>query len=107
MEQRQVLLNCPCVSNRFLLIKLSIMFVQAQAYGGIFNNSGTNPPRAPSFGSVFNCQSYFTTVPLMGVVTVVILLLILYCSIVFLFSIRTIDRFDDPRGPTISVENLH
>lgn len=59
------------------------------------------------FGSVWNCQSYLTTVPFMGVASTVVLILVLYCSIVFLFSIKSLDRFDDPRGPTISVENLH
>ena len=80
-----------------------ISSLQAQAFGGI--RKGPNSDY--KFGSSANCQGYLTTVPLMGLVAGVLLVLILYCSIAFMFSINSIDRFDDPRGPTISVQNLH
>lgn len=77
--------------------------VQVQLFAGItLNGKGV-----PVFGSAYHCQSYIATVPLMGLVALIILLLVLYCSVVFLFSLKTQDRYDDPRGPTISVENLH
>ena len=60
-----------------------------------------------SFASAYNCESYLSHVSLMGVVAVLILIGVLYCSIVFMFQMKSMDRFDDPRGPTISVENLH
>ena len=61
----------------------------------------------PVFGTAYNCQGYLSHVPLMGLMVAIILGLILYCAVAFAFNIQTQDRFDDPRGPTISVENLH
>ena len=66
----------------------------------------TDPP-VYVFGSAYHCQGYVNTISLMGLTAIIILVLILYCSVVFMFSIKTQDRFDDPRAPTISVENLH
>ena len=76
----------------------SLSITQAQLEGTF---SETN------FASAYNCESYFSHVSLMGIVSVLILLVILYCSTIFMFQMKTMDRFDDPRGPTISVENLH
>lgn len=79
--------------------------LQVQVFGGIsWKNSET---RIPAFGPAYNCESYFSTASLMGVVATVVLVILLYCAINFLFGLKTMDRFDDPRGPTISVENLH
>lgn len=64
-------------------------------------------PLTLRFGTAYNCQGYFGTSSLMGVVAVLILLVILYLSTVFIFSIQTIDRFDDPRGETVKFEILH
>ena len=58
------------------------------------------------FGSAYNCQGYIGAESLMGVISIVILIIILYCSVVFMFSINMLDRFDDLRDPTITVENL-
>ncbi len=60
-----------------------------------------------AFGSAYQCQGYVDTPSLMGVVSVLVLLLILYVSYVAAFSLQSLDTFDDPRSPTVSVENLH
>ena len=39
----------------------------------------------------------------MGIVCLLPLFLMLYCSMAFLFQMETMDKFDDPRGRTISV----
>ena len=59
------------------------------------------------FGASSNCQGYLSTASLMGLVAGVVLILVLYCSVIFIFSIQSLDRFDDPRGTTITVQNLH
>lgn len=43
----------------------------------------------------------------MGIFSVIITLIVLYLATVFVFSIQTLDRFDDPKDPTITIENLH
>ena len=86
---------CACICIHFMLELFSL---QAQI-GGKFSDA--------NFASAYNCESYFSHVSLMGVVSILILLVFLYCSTVFMFQMKSPDRFDDPRGPTISVENLH
>lgn len=78
--------------------------VQVQPYNVTFTTSLSNNP---FFSSTYNCEGYFTFPSWMGVFIVLLLLLILYLSTIFIFSMQTIDRFDDPRGQTINVENLH
>lgn len=91
-------LTCTCTTVIYLALLSHSLLFQAQV-GGVFSDT--------SFASAYNCQSYFSHVSLMGVVSVLILLSVLYCSAVFMFQMKSPDRFDDPRGPTISVENLH
>ena len=76
---------------------------KVQAFGQFYHSDDGSPV----FASAYNCHSYFQLSSWMGIFSVVILSLMLYVSLVFAFSIQTMDRFDDPRGPTISVENLH
>ncbi len=59
------------------------------------------------FGSVYQCQGYIDMPSWMGVISVLLLLLLLYVSYVIAFGVQSPDTFDDPRAPTISVENLH
>jgi hypothetical protein len=74
--------------------------IHIQAYGYTYSNG------EPVFGTVYDCHGFFTLTSLMGVFTVAILVLILYLSLVFAFSVETMDRFADPREPSITVENL-
>ena len=60
-----------------------------------------------TFSTAYNCEGYFTATAWMGVVAVAILILILYLSIISIFSVQTIDKFEDPRGESINVEKLH
>ena len=59
------------------------------------------------FSEAYNCVGYFTYDSMMGIFVVVVLLIILYLSLLCIFSMNTIDRFEDPRGQTITVEKLH
>eukprot|EP00731_Ephydatia_muelleri_P037612 Em0520g3a len=83
---------------------LNISGIQVQPYIVLY--SGTAMP-SNSFETPYNCEGYFSIPILMGIFSVVVLLVILYLGNVFMFSIRTLDRFDDPRAPSISVDRLH
>ncbi len=76
---------------------------QVQPYYVKFVDAGDNTV----FGSAYNCQGYWTTASWMGTFSVLIGLLLLYLATVFVFSIQTLDRFDDAKDPTITIENLH
>jgi hypothetical protein len=60
-----------------------------------------------SFSSVYYCEGYFDVSSWMGTFVVIVVTLMLYLATLAVFSAQTVDRFDDPRGQTISVENLH
>ncbi|CAN7988140.1 unnamed protein product [Ixodes hexagonus] len=55
------------------------------------------------FSESYDCASFFTTVVWMGFLVVLLYLFILAVGIFFLYDIRTNDRFDDPKGKTITV----
>ncbi|XP_003385672.1 PREDICTED: V-type proton ATPase subunit S1-like [Amphimedon queenslandica] len=75
----------------------------------IFKNLQVQPfsVSGNTFSTAYNCEGYFTPTAWMGVVAVAILILILYLSIVSVFSLQTINQFEDPRGESINVERLH
>lgn len=55
------------------------------------------------FATAYDCQPYVSEAVWMGIVCVLPLFLMLYCSMAFMFQMETMDKFDDPRGRTISV----
>lgn len=49
-------------------------------------------------------QNYFFTAPILaGLFVVFILLFIVTWGIIMIMDIKTMDRFDDPKGKTISI----
>lgn len=56
-----------------------------------------------SFAEGYDCAGFFTMPVWMGFVVVLLYLVILGTGIFFLYDIRTNDRFDDPKGKTITV----
>ncbi|XP_077539348.1 vacuolar H[+] ATPase AC45 accessory subunit [Haemaphysalis longicornis] len=55
------------------------------------------------FSENYDCAGFFTTVVWMGLLVVLLYLFILGTGIFFIYDIRTNDRFDDPKGKTITV----
>merc|ERR1719414_918164 len=55
------------------------------------------------FGMANDCVGFFTIPIWMGLFTTLILISILSYGILMLSSINTMDRFDDPKGKTITV----
>ena len=87
---------------------LPLVTTQVQAFGNVYNlvDKKTNATLL-SFSSVYDCEGYFDISSWMGTFVVVIITVMIYLATLALFSTQTVDRFDDPRGRTITVENLH
>ncbi|XP_063320090.1 V-type proton ATPase subunit S1-like [Pelmatolapia mariae] len=73
--------------------KLNFINFQIQGFG----LSSTN------FSYASDCATFFTPAIWMGLVTVLLTLLILVYGLHMIMQINTMDRFDDPKGPSISV----
>ncbi|XP_014858881.1 PREDICTED: V-type proton ATPase subunit S1-like [Poecilia mexicana] len=71
-------------------------FVDFQIQGFSLAN-GTN------FSYASDCASFFTAGIWMGLVTSLLMLLIFVYGLHMIMQLNTMDRFDDPKGPTISV----
>lgn len=56
-----------------------------------------------TFAYAYDCAGFFTIPIFMGLIVVGVLLIILFVGILAMFSLTTMDRFDDPKGPTIHV----
>ncbi|KAG7298376.1 hypothetical protein JYU34_017993 [Plutella xylostella] len=55
------------------------------------------------FGDSLNCQGFFSVAIWSGLFVVFILLAITFFGIMMMMDIRAMDRFDDPKGKTITV----
>ncbi|CAK1587601.1 unnamed protein product [Parnassius mnemosyne] len=55
------------------------------------------------FGDSFNCVGFFSVPIWSGLFVVFILLAITFYGIMMMMDIRTMDRFDDPKGKTITI----
>ncbi|XP_028824776.1 V-type proton ATPase subunit S1-like [Denticeps clupeoides] len=71
-----------------------ITFTDFQIQG--FNVTG-------SFSYASDCASFFSPGIWMGLVTSLVLVLILTYGLHMIMQLRTMDRFDDPKGPSITV----
>lgn len=68
-----------------------------------FFENVTEANQTPAFGESFNCVGFFTAPIWAGLFVVAILLLITFYGIMMMMDIRTMDRFDDPKGKTITI----
>lgn len=74
---------------------VSVKFIELQIQAfGISNNQ---------FGYYNDCTGFFTIPIWMGVITMLSMLAIVLLGIAMLLSINTMDRYDDPKGKTITV----
>ncbi|KAG7323276.1 hypothetical protein KOW79_012978 [Hemibagrus wyckioides] len=71
-----------------------VLFTDFQIQG--FNVTG-------NFSYASDCASFFTPAIWMGLVTSLLMVLILTYGLHMLMQLSTMDRFDDPKGPSISV----
>ncbi|XP_064488106.1 V-type proton ATPase subunit S1-like [Ornithodoros turicata] len=75
---------------------LQLTFTKLQVE--LFPNSTDAP-----FSESYDCSGFFTMPVWMGLLVILLYLVILGVGIFFLHDIRTNDRFDDPKGKTITV----
>jgi len=61
------------------------------------------PTREVKFGVAVDCVEFFTSGIWCGIFVVFILLLIGAWGIIMIMDINTMDRFDDPKGKTITI----
>ncbi|XP_062282876.1 V-type proton ATPase subunit S1b [Scomber scombrus] len=74
--------------------KLNFVDFQIQGFG---LNNGTN------FSYASDCASFFTPGIWMGLLTSLLMLYIFVYGLHMIMQLNTMDRFDDPKGPSISV----
>lgn len=55
------------------------------------------------FSYASDCAGFFTPGIWMGLLTALLMLLILVYGLHMIMQLNTMDRFDDPKGPSISV----
>ena len=58
---------------------------------------------ATKFEASYNCEGFFTLEILTGLFVGLLLIAILFLATAMMMNIQTQDRFDDPKGKTISV----
>ncbi|KAL1020614.1 hypothetical protein UPYG_G00002440 [Umbra pygmaea] len=68
-----------------------------------FQIQGFNINKTTNFSYASDCASFFTPGIWMGLVTSLLMLLILTFGLHMIMQLRSMDRFDDPKGPSISV----
>lgn len=56
-----------------------------------------------AFGDAWSCTGFFSPAILSGLFVVVIMLMIVFTGICWMMDINTMDRFDDPKGKTITI----
>ncbi|MBN3300963.1 VAS1 ATPase, partial [Amia calva] len=78
-----------------LAVQWAVSFAEFQIQG--FNVTG------PSFSYASDCAGFFSPGIWMGLVTSLLMLLILTYGLHMIMQLKTMDRFDDPKGPSISV----
>ncbi|KAJ0036346.1 hypothetical protein NQD34_005023 [Periophthalmus magnuspinnatus] len=74
--------------------RLNFVDFQIQGFG---LNNGTN------FSYASDCAGFFTGAIWMGLITSLIMLFIFVYGLHMILQLNTMDRFDDPKGPSISV----
>ncbi|KAK2851889.1 hypothetical protein Q5P01_008165 [Channa striata] len=68
-----------------------------------FQIQGFNLKNGTNFSYASDCSGFFSAGIWMGLVTTLIMLLILVYGLHMITHVTTMDRFDDPKGPMISV----
>ena len=77
---------------------ISDIFFQIQPFFDSDNSS-----HAQFSGDVWDCVPFFTIPIWMGIISTVLLMIILFFGLTMITNITTMDRFDDPKGKTITI----
>lgn len=63
----------------------------------------SNKEQEPNFSDPWHCDGYFSTGILMSLLIIIFMMVITFTGIVWLMDIKTMDRFDDPKGKSITI----
>lgn len=80
-----------------MFILFQITLTRVQLYPGKIPGKGNEFPES------YDCSTWFTPAIWMGVVMASFYIFLLFGAVVFLLDVKTNDRFDDPKGKTITV----
>ncbi|KAL4226778.1 ATPase [Mactra antiquata] len=80
-----------------LSVSLKLHGFQIEAFNPLSNST------TRFSNNVWDCVPFFTTPIWMGILTTIVLVLILFYAMTMLSNLTTMDRFDDPKGKTITV----
>lgn len=61
------------------------------------------PQEGESFPESYDCATWFTSTLWVGTVVSIFYIFILFVAVLYLLDVKTNDRFDDPKGKTITV----
>ncbi|XP_050413804.2 V-type proton ATPase subunit S1 [Patella vulgata] len=78
-------------------------YIQLYIDGLQFQVFGLPGQPRDQFGDAWDCVPFFTTAIWMALFYALIFIVILYFGIYMMFNLSTMDRFDDPKGKTITV----
>lgn len=88
----------------------SLTFRQGSTYYSIVNSqflpsfaSGNDPLTFPKSADVVHCNGYWTPGIVSGLFVILIFAIIMTWGISFIMDINTMDKFDDPKGKTITI----
>ncbi|KAH8402194.1 hypothetical protein KR009_010428 [Drosophila setifemur] len=88
-------LDSNAVNNMYNSLSFSSLQIQAPF-------SASYPANFP-FGDSWDCVGFVSAGILMGLLVVALLLIIMFVGVCWMMDINTMDRFDDPKGKTITI----
>lgn len=89
-------------SVSFFKLRLFVLIV-FHARSFVMQIQGFGLANGTDFSYASDCASFFTPGIWMALLTLLILLLIFIYGLHMIMQLNTMDRFDDPKGPSISV----
>ncbi|KAH8253786.1 hypothetical protein KR032_006851 [Drosophila birchii] len=88
-------LDSTAVEGMYNTLSFSSLQIQAPFDGSYKENF--------KFGDSWDCVGFVTPGILMGLFVILLLLIIMFVGICWMMDINTMDRFDDPKGKTITI----
>jgi hypothetical protein len=94
--------SCNSLSVRSLKPTVNVTHQMTLRYHR-FQTQPFNNTRNPIFADSFDCSTWFTLPLWMGLFVMILFTAIMALGIYLLFEIKTMDRFENPKGKTITV----
>ena len=85
--------------TRFFFVIFQIVLRRLQLYP----KGNPNENEKGKFPEAYDCATWFTSALWMGTVVALFYIFLLFGAVIYLLDVKTNDRFDDPKGKTITV----